>query len=216
MSALIFGIIFIILIAITAVAATYAIKSERGLANNPSFSTDQNLQDAHKYLLIAGIVGWTTIGIIIILIILYFVFGAETILYTGSIVAIILGLLSIALAATVGILSTIGAIDMRKSPNFTNQGQDKDAYDDAIIAAVCGVGSVGLLLVILVIYWVQRYRKSAREAKAIKNQEQLIFELQKLKLTENVQVQQQKILEGRLQNIQLAEQIDGGPTGQST
>jgi len=209
MSALIFGIIFIILIAITAVAATYAIKSERTLANNPSFPTDPDLLNAHKYLTIAGIVGWTTIGIIILLIILYFVFGAETIVYTGSIVTIILGLISVALAATVGILSTIGAIDMKKSPNFTNQGLDKEAYDDAIIAAVCGVGSVGLLIVILIIYWVNRYRRSAREAKAVKNQEQLLFELQKLKLSENVQVQQQKILEDRLQNIQLAKQVNG-------
>lgn len=209
MSALIFLLIFIVLIAISAVAATYAIKSERALANNPSFSGDQNLQDAHKYLLIAGIVGWTTIGIIILLIVLYLVFGAETIMYTGSIVTIILGLLSIALAATVGILSAIGANDMRKSPNFTNQGQDKEAYDDALIASICGIASVGLLIITVIIYWINRYRKSRQEAKAVENQQKLLFELQKLKLSQNVQQQQQTILEDKLKNLQLAEQIHG-------
>jgi ascorbate-specific PTS system EIIC-type component UlaA len=153
------------MVVLSLIAGVYAIKGAIAIKDNPSYGSDNDLQTAHEYLTIASVVCFVTLAIMILLIVLYIIFGSETIMVTGSWVSLGLMFVSCALAITIGILCAIAAVDMKKSSNYTGQGQDYAAYTDSIISTFLGLGLFGLLIIGFIGYGIYSYQRAQEEAK---------------------------------------------------
>ena len=170
----IFGylILFLVIIAMTIVAGVYTIKAALAVAANHNYSGDANLKTAHKYLTIASTVCWISIALIITLIVLYMVFGLETVLYTGMWVSLLLLITAFALATTVGGLAAASAYYIKKSTKYGTSLHA--AYYDSLIATGFGLGSAVVVIIGLVIYGIYAYKEGKKKAaeKAAVNQAQ--------------------------------------------
>ena len=154
---LFFGISFITL----AISGGFATNAAVKLTSIPNYSSNPDLTTAHKYLSIAAVVTWITVAAILVLGILYLIYGDVE---TGGVFTnlVIYGLLFLSLAATitVGILSAIAADKISKS-KVTN---DNNARRQAIIAAVLAlVAGVGLLIGLLVMLFKPSKKKDEKK-----------------------------------------------------
>lgn len=150
------GISFITL----AVAGGFATNAAVRVAGIPNYGSDSNLCSAHKYLSIAAVVTWFTIAAILVLGILYLIFGMEETVgvFTNF---VIYGLLVLSLAATavVGVLSAIAA---QKIANSKYSQTDNNGREQAIIAAVLAiVAGVGLIVAFIVSFFKSSDKKES-------------------------------------------------------
>lgn len=206
MSGALYLIIFIIVIALVIVAGVYTVKSAESIRKNPKYANDNDLQTAHKYLTTASITCWVSVAIIVGLVILYFVFGIETMMYTGGWVSLFLMLVALGLAGAVGVLSTLAATHMHASPNFTNNGTDHAAYKDCIIAASLGVGAVGLIVIAFIGYLIYKNKGAKEEA----NKKNVLVSLQEMRIREAIEKRKSALLQQQLKTAQLEEQLASG------
>jgi len=205
MSVALFFVIFLVIIFLAAFAAVYALLARTSIQKNPLFNNDTKLQKSSEYLLIAGVVGWATIGIIIILIILYLVFGFETIMFTGSWVVFLLAFVSIFLALAVGILSALAASDMKSSPNFTDKGNDYTAYREAIISSIAGIAGVGLIVIAFIAYYIVRLNNQRIERANEKRGQDFLNQIESLKVQKELQDKRLEILKQQQEIRQLSQ-----------
>ena len=145
-----------------------------------------------------------SIALIITLIVLYIVFGIETVMYTGEWVAMGLLVIILALCTTIGILSALALSYMRRSANFTNQGSDHSAYTDTIVAICFGLGSAAVLVLGLITYGVYLYQRSRREAAA----HQALIDTQALALEDALQQRKVHLLEQRQRELELRRELN--------
>lgn len=156
------------------VSAFFMAKSAVEITEVKHWEKDKNLREAHKWMSWAAVVGWVSVGLVILLIIIYiiliFVLGGGT---AGWIVK---GFLLIILAsmAIAGILSALGATQIRDSHLF-KEADKNGAYRDAIISAIGSL--VGLVLVGGALLWSIFYHpatlgeKTTKEIDEIRDQE---------------------------------------------
>ena len=138
-----FGISFVVL----AISGGFSTNSAVRITGIPSWDDNPKLKSAHSKLSIAAIITWITVAVILILGILYIIFGSETIGIFGNIIIYLFLLLTLAATAAVGALSAIGASDIQQS-KVTN---DNGARKQAIIASVLAiVGFVGLVIILII------------------------------------------------------------------
>ena len=140
-----FGIAFVTL----AIAGGFATNAAIRVTQIPAWSKNNDLAAAHKYLTIAAVITWISIAIMIVLIILFLIFGLETAAIPGVLTILTYLFLfgTLVLIGAVGILSAIAAAKIGDSKVPDNKG----SREQAIIAAVLAiVGAVGMLVVILV------------------------------------------------------------------
>jgi hypothetical protein len=206
MSILIYLAVFFFLIILAAVAGTYAIIGAKDIGQNSKYDDDHKLQQAYKYLLIAGIVSWLVIVLVIIGIVLFFMYGGTYVMYAMSWLAIGLIILVGAMSIAVGVLCIIAANDIVKSPNYSGDGSDLKAYHAAIIAASCAIGSVGIVILIGIVYFVMqsRKKKQVREAKA--KQEEFKHNIIELKEEEILEAKRARLLREKELNAARAAQ----------
>jgi len=153
------GIAFIAL----AVSGGYATSAATKVGNIPNYSSNPDLDSAHRYLSIAAVVTWITVAAILVLGIVYLIFGSEEATVAGEATGfsftnlVIYGLLFLALVATivVGILSAIAAQKIANSKVSNDNGSRHQAIVAAILALVAGAG----LLIGLIVMFVRPKKK---------------------------------------------------------
>jgi amino acid transporter len=187
LSLALYVLLLIITIILLIVAGVYATRSAVQVTKMPNYDKDGDLQQAHKFLTWAAVVTWVSVGLaviaVIILIIAGVFFGPEeaaagaaaeeaTLLETQKglggigktanfiVIAAMLG--TAALALTVGGLSAAAAIRINKSPN-SDSTPGKDAYKYATIAAITGIGGIGLIIIGFAIYFIVRAQQKKKQ-----------------------------------------------------
>ena len=71
-------ILFIVAAVLLGVTGGFVAKSAEATTDITGYSSDSQLQKAHEYLSYSAVTSWVGIAVIILLIILYAVFGSET------------------------------------------------------------------------------------------------------------------------------------------
>lgn len=151
-----FGISFITL----AIAGGFATNSSVRITGIPGFKDNDKLKSAHKKLTISAIVTWITITVILVLGILYIIFGTETVGIFGDIVIYLFLFATLGATATVGALSAIASEDIEQASVSNNNGSRKAAIIAAVLAIVGFVG----LLIILMIHLFHKPKKEGNDA----------------------------------------------------
>ncbi len=138
-----FSISFITL----AVSGGYATNAAVRITGIPAWDSNDKLKSAHRKLTIAAIVTWITVAAILILGILYLIFGTETIGIFGDIIIYLFLFATLAATAVIGALSAIAAAEIAQS----KVSDDNESRRQAIIAAVLAlVGFVGLVIILFI------------------------------------------------------------------
>jgi len=197
-STVLFTVAVIAVIIALIVVSVFAAMAAARITKSASYVTDTNAQSAHKSLTIAAAMGWVLVVVLIVVMIIGFFAGGFTTseisdailqkdrptateiaaaskgekqLSSGkgaqTIVLILLIAASI-VTLLVGSFAAHGAVNINKIA--TKDAAASSAYISSIIAAVVGLGTVGLL-VVAVISWI-----AIREARASKIKELQEFE----------------------------------------
>ena len=142
-----FGIAFVTL----AIAGGFATSATTRVTQIPAWSKNDDLALAHKYLTIAAVITWISIAIMIVLIILFLIFGLETAAIPGVLTILTYLFLfgTLVLIGAVGILSAIAAAKIGDAKVPDDKGSRKQAIIAAVLALVAGVGLLIGLLVML-------------------------------------------------------------------
>ena len=174
-------------------ASIYAVRGASAITRVPNYKSDDFLSRAHRNLEIAAIVGWITVVILVIIIVLYVLFGLETAAFTGGFFIKIILFLAIVAAFAVGLLAAYALSDMGKSPNLA-EAKKEGAHNDAIITSILGFSATGIILIVFIIKFFQR-QKVKKEQKEVKE----------LKQVELVKIAQGAKEKGELRQLQIAE-----------
>lgn len=141
----------IIILIILVVALVYATRSASELGPGTS---DPNISVAHWYLAWTVSILWIAIAAAIVGVFSLFFFGPELIPTFGkTILYVAVLLLSVALIA-VGVMAAISASYINASAVSAKYSA---AYDNAIIAAIAALGSIGMAIIIAIVIWHYEY-----------------------------------------------------------
>jgi len=142
--------IFIIVIIILVISLTYATDASVAVGQSAARQTDPDLSAAYFYLTWTVSILWIVISLIIIGVIALIIFGPEFLpIFGKTLVYLVLAFMVIAIIV-VGVISSIAAFHINRSPENSTVGS---ADEDAIIAAVVSLGSIGLVGVGYAITW---------------------------------------------------------------
>lgn len=140
---LFFGISFIAL----AISGGFATNGAVKITHISGYKQNKDLDSAHKYLSWAAVICWITIALILVLGVVYLLYGdLETAGMFTNIV--IYGLLLLSLGATiiVGIFSAIAAQKIAKSKVSNDNNSRRQAIIAAVLAIVTAVGLIAGLI----------------------------------------------------------------------
>lgn len=145
-------IVFILLI-VVAICGVFSIMSARDLSKNPNHSTDPQLSTAYRYMIVCSTISWIAIAGIIIGTVLYFIYGSSSVSVTLKYLIGFVGIILIALAIIMGILSSIAVTKMNDSTKF-NPGSMSDlaARSKAQWVAGLSLGTTALLIIGLMLF----------------------------------------------------------------
>lgn len=165
------------------------------------------LRSAHSYLTWLSVAGWITIALIITGIVLFFVFGGEFVEGAeeaesveksltkkggkkGNFMLDAVLFLAAGITITIGIISAMAARDLRKaqgnSANGISASDDaySKAYTDTIIAASLGIGTVGLLILVMIIHASAKHAAKTSQLKKEEARKEKIKEAHEEKVKE--------------------------------
>ena len=152
------------------VSSFFMADSAAKITDVSNWDRNKDLREAHKWMTWAAVVGWVSVGLVILLIIIYVIFvfavGSES---SDWVVKGFL-LLILAAMAVAGSLSALGASRMRLSSQF-KEVRDNKAYENAIIAAVAAL--VGFVLVGALFLWKLLYKPKTLSDETDKEIEEL-------------------------------------------
>lgn len=168
------GLLIVAAIAL-GVAAGFVSSAATKITKTKDWRKDHDLKKAHTYLSWSAAVGWIGLALIVLLVVLYMVFGLETAEEFGGWVVKFFLFLTLVVLLTTGSLAAIGASYINKSPN-RDAARATGSYRDAIIATVLAI-IAGVLIGGLFLYVMFHKPKS----KAEKEKEQKDKEVKKLK-----------------------------------
>ena len=138
-------LILFVAVVMVAVSGLYSILSAASVTKMKNYTTDKELEAAHKYLTIGAVL--STIGFVLILVIFGFMMkGGQS----GSALIVIMIIITLGLALMTGILAAVGSSHIIKSPNY-NSTTDHNAYQDANIAAIVSIAGVGIIFIFFII-----------------------------------------------------------------
>lgn len=124
-------ILFLIITALLIFSAIYSVKAAAELAKF-DFKSNKDLENAHKWLTYASIVGWIGVGLIIFAIVLS--------LYTLSSHNKFLSFFSLAVVITLGVLAALGWTNINKAGDDVKDIPIiKTALNDAIVATLAAI-----------------------------------------------------------------------------
>ena len=140
-------ILLVVAFVVLAISGGFATNGAVRITGIKAWDSNTKLKNAHHKLTIAAVVAWITVAAILILGILYLIFGSETIGIFGSLIIYIFLIATLVATGTVGILSAIAAEDIQKA----NVKDDNESRRQAIIAASLAlVGFVSLIIVFII------------------------------------------------------------------
>lgn len=156
------------------ISSFFMAKSAVEITEVKDWEKDKDLREGHKWMAWAAVVGWVSVGLVILLVIIYiiliFVLDSST---AGWIVKGFLLIILTAMAIA-GVLSALGATRIRNSPLF-KEADKKGAFRDAIIASILVlVGFVvigGLFLWALFYHPVTLSEETKKEIESLQKQE---------------------------------------------
>jgi len=131
--------------------------ASRRIGNLPEINTNQDIKSAHKYSILAAVIGWISVALLLVAGILIVIFGEE-VYASGFTDYLVIGLLffTLAGAAFVGIMSAITASDLNKSGVQNNNG----AYRQAIIATLIAIFA---FVAILIAFFIKLFYKPKKK-----------------------------------------------------
>lgn len=149
-------ILFLIITALLIFAAIYSVKAASELAKF-DLKSNKDLENAHKWLTYASIVGWIGVGIIVFLVILS--------IYAHSHQSKFLSFFALAIVIAMGVLAALGWSNINKaSKDVKDIPIIKTALHDAVVATLAAIIG-GVVLFIAFIYL--SYTSSATPTKTI-------------------------------------------------
>jgi amino acid transporter len=174
-------VIFFILTCIALIVCGFAaVAGAIDAMDSTQYNSNSNVRSGHQNLTIAGALAWTSIAVLLVIVIVAVVAGgfstveisdallskdnlskndvfnlykSEAELSSGKttqLVVLITMILVAIVTFIVGIMSVLAAIDLGNVK--TPDDKAKSAYSDAVIASVAGVGSIGLMIVAVIAY----------------------------------------------------------------
>jgi TRAP-type C4-dicarboxylate transport system permease small subunit len=169
MSTLIDIIVFVIVIALVAITASYAAASAKAITDISNWANDPKLAAAHKYLSWAASIGWIYIVILIVIIVLLIIFIEVAYSLVSTIVAFA-NVATVLVLLAIGILAAIGTTYIRQS---SASGTDV-AKNKALVASIVSLGSLALLIVYYIISYSVKYYNHQKD---IREQAEALIEL---------------------------------------
>ena len=164
------------------IASGFITDSSRRIGNLPEKETNNDLQNAHRYSIIASIVGWITVALLLLALVVFIYLSVvlseeeyATGSYGGFSNLFINGALFLALAGiiTVGIFSVLTANDIKKSDVTDNN----NSYRNAIIAAVISIVTfVGIIITFLIKIFYKPKSKAVKLDAEISAEEEALAE----------------------------------------
>lgn len=125
----------------------FVAKAAASITDIPNYSTIDGLRKAHDWLSGSAVAAWIGLAIVITLIVLYLIFGSESVEVTGGIVTTLLLFLTLFILLVVAILALIGTIEFHGTPNAAGNPAERDAIIGTILAFM------GFILVILLLIY---------------------------------------------------------------
>ena len=139
-----FVILFLGLILVT-LSGLFALMASTEAAKLPNFSSDRELQDARRLLIIAAVVA--SIGFLAVMGLFIYMMWEDT----SSLVRMSLIILVILLVLVTGILAAIASSKIYHSPNYAAIVTENHAYRNSNVAAIVAIGGVAIILIFFVI-----------------------------------------------------------------
>ena len=134
------------------IAAGFVASAAARVTQVDDWKKDNDLKKAHTYLSWSATFGWVGLAGLITLIVLYVIFGSESIEFTIGLVSKGLLLITIGILITTGSFAAAGASFIERSPK-SEAAKKNGAYRQAIIAAVlaivAGAAIIGLFLYLM-------------------------------------------------------------------
>nr|QBK90749.1 MAG: uncharacterized protein LCPAC201_00500 [Pithovirus LCPAC201] len=152
------------------ISAFFMAKSAVEITEVKEWEKDKDLREGHKWMSWAAVVGWVSVGLVILLVIIYiiliFALGGGTAgwVVKGSLLIILTAM------AIAGVLSALGATRIRNSPLF-KEADKKGAFRDAIIAAI--LVFVGFVIIGGLFLWALLYHPVTLDEETKKLEESL-------------------------------------------
>lgn len=181
MAMVLYFAVFLIALILLIVAGVFATKAAVDVARVKDYGKDPDLSHAHKYLTASAVMTWVSVGLGFIVLIIGFSAGVyfspgpahqatfETVSKTatgghgiGGTSMIVLTVITTILLLMTGILSAVAASDMKKSKVAGELY--KSGYNSAITAAVIAIGSIGLFVIGMIVYFVSKGSETKKAA----------------------------------------------------
>lgn len=160
---LLIGLLILIIFCLIVWAGIESVKASYDVKRISGYKQSEELQSVHKYMTTASIISWISVIVIIGIIILLLFFSPELFSYTAvaggkstfSFVSLLmfgsLGIL-LALLITIGVFSAMSWDKMKKS-KVEESDKYKVTLDHIKKTTYLTIGSVGILLLLIIIYF---------------------------------------------------------------
>lgn len=223
-------IIVLALVIALGFANTSAAAIPKITTSQKSWKDVPELKSAHSYLTWLSVAGWITIALIITGIVLFFVFGGEFVEGAeeaeqvekkltkkkkgGSFMLDAVLFLAGGITITIGIISALAASNLRRAQANADNGIEagdkyySKAYDDAIIAASLGIGTIGLLILVMIIHASAKHAAKTSQLKKEEAQKKKIENAKKEKIRERQEAEEERREERKDRQEELKEERD--------
>jgi len=160
------------------IAAGFVASAAAQVTKVSKWKKDHDMKKAHTYLSWSATFGWVGLAVIITLIVLYVIFGSESIEFTAGLVSKGMLLLTIGILILTGSFAAVGASYIDKSPN-SDEAKKNGGYRQAIIAAVLSLvaGALIIGLFLYLMFHKPKSKKNAKKDEKKKNVEDKVDEL---------------------------------------
>lgn len=159
----------IIVLAIVTVSLLFSLFFVTKAASDIGIKTqDSRLKEAHKYLTWTSVLSWIMIAVLVVMVIIFVVFGEELVLFIGGWVINGLLFIVIVMVLGIGVMSAIASDNIRKSQTYKD-GNAGSSFTDATMGAVIALSTVGILFLLVGFEYIRKKKKERLHATAVKN-----------------------------------------------
>ncbi len=153
-------IVLVVAFLLLAIAGGFAAKSASNIKNVTGSANDPRMLKARSYLIWSAIISFVGVFLMLVMVVLYFVYGDKADQRTQKFMIGALMVFSFILIFVSGILSALGATNIHASGLYSGVGSANSAYQAAIGSAV--ILLLGVCILILIYMFVFFLRKPKR------------------------------------------------------
>ena len=171
-------IILVVALILLAIAGGFAAKAASDIKRVTGYANDSRLTSARTFLIWAAVVAFIAVFLILVMVVLYFIYGNRADLRTQKFTLIALMIFTFVMIMISGVLAAIAATRMRGSGLYRGSSAASAAYNWAVAAAVLLLVGVGLLfLIYMFVFFLRKPSRltdisnsAAAQYQALKNQ----------------------------------------------